>query len=82
MSKVLFEPGDRVPQLELVRAERVQVGEVVWGWQWQDNLRKGFALETEGMVVERVGPTGDGSAFAINSVALSRDRLVLVQVHP
>ncbi len=84
MDKVLFEPGDEVPRLVLVRAERVQPGEVLWGWQVEDNLRKGFHLEVEGIVVDRGAEPVEGYPGFVRLASLTAfrtDRMVLVQVH-
>lgn len=84
MSKVLFEPGDTVPVLELVRAERVLPGEILWGWQVEDNLRKGFHLEAEGIVMEKGALPVDGHPGMVKLASLTAfkaDRMVLVQKH-
>jgi hypothetical protein len=77
---VLFEPGDRVPALVLVRAARVLPGDVVWGIQYQENLRKGFLLDTEGTVVEKgAEPVGNAGGVRLASWVLTPDRMVLVE---
>lgn len=82
MAIVLFGPGDRVPQLELQRAERIEPGDVVWGFQWQDNLRKGLLLETEGVeVVYGALPLRDGTVKIGSWAPVDRDRMVLIEVH-
>lgn len=84
-SEALTEPGDRVPELELVRAERVQPGEVVWGIQWRDDLRHGFLLDVKGRVCVEGARfvVGDGrNLVQIGTWELMEPNdLVLVQVH-
>lgn len=81
MTVVLFEPGDQLPSLRLERAGRVLPNDVVWGVQWQDNLRKGFLLETEGYVCERGAvPAGDGLVRVGAWAAMDEDRMVLVEM--
>lgn len=84
MSTVLFEPGDRVPPLELVRAERVQAGDIVWGFQHDSiSTRKGFNLMAEGVELGHGAipvRDGDGMVTVGQWPAMNGDRLLLVQV--
>lgn len=83
MATVLFEPGDRVPPLELVRAARVMPFDTVWGIQAQDNLRKGFLLETEGFETEWGAiPVGKGKVRIGQWAEIDDTAMVLVQVRP
>lgn len=79
---MLFEPGDRV-SLMVVRAERVQPGDVYWGIAWAPGKpQKGFVLESEGVPVpEGAVPFLRGTTkVKIANYTVDPDSLVLVEL--
>jgi hypothetical protein len=74
-----------LPALEVKLAKDVLPNDIVWGIQWQDNLRKGFLLDNEGVVCELgakplpAGQRADLVQFGYWA-PMPLDRLVLVEV--
>ena len=72
-TKVLFEPGDTVPPLVLVRPERLLPGDRVWGVRDRKNFILDFESWTVGKPPVPHGDYGwnvDGHLFATDGIAL------------
>jgi hypothetical protein len=76
---VMFD-GDRLPPLKAVRPDRVRPGDVYWGVQAEDNIRKGFVLESEGVPVRGLPRLLEmGVYVSVESRMIRKDRMVLVE---